>query len=344
MSSNRRNYFLIAVIFIILGIVIGIFIKNESKYLMSEPSDIQDEMNIHLQGIKDDIYFAEKDHEDYLDFKNKLIFLTSDSSKFKNVSKLSTNKTEINQYKDSTVEALNKKIKESFYKIADYIKTPDYLNLFDCHSLYVSNPSSGSTAEGGYRILQTFKRRLCRAIEELDNGISFNLQLSKNEKIEQLISQYSKENLNFLSSRFDTRVKGIVQDIELKIRNSDQMIKDSRGRSEEIKKSINILSEKGISRLLILYAVPIFGLLLLILMIIPSFYESQDIKKSIFDSGLLLQLVTVFLLTAIILLLGIGNKLESEVLGTLLGGISVYVLQQSANAVSSAKEKKKNVE
>ncbi len=102
---------------------------------------------------------------------------------------------------------------------------------------------------------------------------------------------------------------------------------------EGLEEELNKLSESGISRLLILFAVPLFGVFLIILMIIPKFYDNKETRKMIFEKGILLQLVTVFLLTSIILLLGIGNKLSSEVLGTLLGGISVYVLQQSSKAM-----------
>jgi len=111
------------------------------------------------------------------------------------------------------------------------------------------------------------------------------------------------------------------------------MITREREKIEGLEENLNKLSESGISRLLILFAVPLFGILLVVLMLIPKFYENADTRKMIFEKGILLQLITVFLLTSIILLLGIGNKLNSEVLGTLLGGISVYVLQQSSKAM-----------
>ncbi|MTI29542.1 hypothetical protein [Xanthovirga aplysinae] len=58
----------------------------------------------------------------------------------------------------------------------------------------------------------------------------------------------------------------------------------------------------------------------------------EQLYKLIYGSGLITEIVTVFLLTSTILLLGITEKLESEILGTLIGGISGYVLGRSLNA------------
>jgi hypothetical protein len=50
----------------------------------------------------------------------------------------------------------------------------------------------------------------------------------------------------------------------------------------------------------------------------------------------LLDLTTVFLLTIVIVILGLNKHLTSEVLGTLIGGISGYVLGRSSRANSAA--------
>jgi hypothetical protein len=62
------------------------------------------------------------------------------------------------------------------------------------------------------------------------------------------------------------------------------------------------------------------------LLLIPAVYKGTPAVDHIFQSGLLLELMTVFLLTSAILLLGASNKINAEVLGTLIGGISGYVL------------------
>jgi hypothetical protein len=95
----------------------------------------------------------------------------------------------------------------------------------------------------------------------------------------------------------------------------------------ELLKNISEIENQGTNRFLLLFALPIFGLILLSLMIIPTFYSTDKVISMIFERGLLLQIITVFLLIGTVLILGIGGILQKDVLGTLLGGISVYVLQ-----------------
>jgi hypothetical protein len=55
---------------------------------------------------------------------------------------------------------------------------------------------------------------------------------------------------------------------------------------------------------------------------------SAEQVKAIFSSGILVEIITVLLLTMSILILGLANRFEGPVLGTLLGGISGYVLNR----------------
>ncbi len=56
----------------------------------------------------------------------------------------------------------------------------------------------------------------------------------------------------------------------------------------------------------------------------------------VYESGIVLDLITVFLLTTTTLMLGLSDRLNSEVLGTLLGGISGYVLGRGTQAMRPA--------
>lgn len=58
--------------------------------------------------------------------------------------------------------------------------------------------------------------------------------------------------------------------------------------------------------------------------------EETKMYSSIYGTGLVTEIITVFLLTSTILLLGLTDKLNSEILGTLIGGISGYVLGRSS--------------
>jgi hypothetical protein len=126
--------------------------------------------------------------------------------------------------------------------------------------------------------------------------------------------------LNQAKTAADARVNELNGQIEAKKKQSIDILTKIEGKQA---------GQRGIDQLLIYVALPIFGVLVIALMVIPLMYRNPALQHLIFESGILLELITVFLLTTTILLLGIGGKIEKEVLGTLLGGISGYVLGRS---------------
>jgi hypothetical protein len=109
-------------------------------------------------------------------------------------------------------------------------------------------------------------------------------------------------------------------------------------RAEDLVRRIGLI-EAGSTQIdlrLITWSVPTFAITFLLLLIIPRLYSSTEVHKLAFDSPILLELITVFLLAGTVLLLGLGNKLEGEVLGTLLGGISGYVLGRHRGAAGGS--------
>ena len=87
---------------------------------------------------------------------------------------------------------------------------------------------------------------------------------------------------------------------------------------------------------LITWAMPLFAATFLLLLVLPRVYNNPVVDRAVFESPILLELITVFLLVATVLMLGLGGKLTGEVLGTLLGGISGYVLGRGRDkAISS---------
>ena len=90
-----------------------------------------------------------------------------------------------------------------------------------------------------------------------------------------------------------------------------------------------------INQLAIQLGLPLFcGTVLLMLtipMVLQSISKSEasaEQAQAIFASGILVEIITVLLLTMSILILGLSGKIEGPVLGTLLGGISGYVLNR----------------
>src|SRR5262249_27786272 len=70
---------------------------------------------------------------------------------------------------------------------------------------------------------------------------------------------------------------------------------------------------------------------LIVPIFVQSFSRHPDSAvqvRSIFASGILVEIITVLLLTMSVLILGLANRIQGEVLGTLLGGISGYVLNR----------------
>jgi hypothetical protein len=82
---------------------------------------------------------------------------------------------------------------------------------------------------------------------------------------------------------------------------------------------------------LINIGLPALAVALVALLLTPLLYRNIDLQRAIFSSGLMLELMTVFLLTGAIILLGLDGRIPAEVIGTLLGGISGYVLGRSVN-------------
>lgn len=117
--------------------------------------------------------------------------------------------------------------------------------------------------------------------------------------------------------------------------------KDTRGKIQGLLDETTEINSLSRDKVLLTKVLPVFTILILLLFAIPYIYRNVTVKDGttesnvlieIFSKGLLLKVFTVFLLTISIVLLAIGNKIQGETIGTLLGGISVYILQNSFGA------------
>ncbi|MBS1589267.1 MAG: hypothetical protein JST52_06595 [Bacteroidetes bacterium] len=97
-----------------------------------------------------------------------------------------------------------------------------------------------------------------------------------------------------------------------------------------LNKNIDELQKSNKDRMLMIVVIPLFAAIVVLMILIPYLYKDNvEIVKELFENKIILQVLTVFILVMTILLLGVGDKINSETLGTLLGGISVYVLQRT---------------
>lgn len=87
-------------------------------------------------------------------------------------------------------------------------------------------------------------------------------------------------------------------------------------------------ASNDLTETIVRWTIPSLGVLLVLILLGPRLY-SQSIQEGIFSNKLILELLTVYILVSTILILGLANRIQNEVLGTLLGGISGYVLGRS---------------
>lgn len=147
----------------------------------------------------------------------------------------------------------------------------------------------------------------------------------------QIIAQYNQQGV------FDNHKKSISNEIGKQINALKAVANVNNSKLADLSKKIGNakLTEKQTTsnsrdKLLITMVIPIFAFsLVIIVFVLYLLREKNEMIDKILDDKILIQVFTVFILVISILLLGIGGKLSGETLGTLLGGISVYVLQKS---------------
>lgn len=84
----------------------------------------------------------------------------------------------------------------------------------------------------------------------------------------------------------------------------------------------------NINKITLYVTLPLFALILVAVFLIPSQYLDKEVQKIFIEKNIIKDVLTIFLLTSTIILLGLSNVINGEIIGTLFGGISVYVLQR----------------
>ena len=119
-------------------------------------------------------------------------------------------------------------------------------------------------------------------------------------------------------------------DVNRILTEADRTIHDLRQRHIAVAKKLQV-PRIEINELAIKLGLPLFCATVCLLFCIPIVarrLNRDDSADSLFSSGILVEINTVLLLTMTILILGLAGKIQGEVLGTLLGGISGYVLNR----------------
>lgn len=120
----------------------------------------------------------------------------------------------------------------------------------------------------------------------------------------------------------------LQKQVERDITESQRFIDISNDEIDKSAERLEKARDQGnrVDQTLITFALPGLAVVMIALLIAPRIYKNDALHLEAFKSGLLLELFTVFFITATILILGLSSKIDAPILGTLLGGISGYIL------------------
>jgi hypothetical protein len=82
---------------------------------------------------------------------------------------------------------------------------------------------------------------------------------------------------------------------------------------------------------LVYFGLPAFAAVLIILFLMPLMYRRPEVQRWLLTSGMLLELATIVIVTAAVLLLALAGRIHAEVIGALLGALSGYMLGRAGS-------------
>lgn len=311
----------------IIGIIL--WIRSENNGVVSQ-SSIQEIVFREQEKLKQQVKNKMNDKATIGDYKSKI---ENAASGIRNIASQNFVKG------NSPDSVYNKKIYE-LYNAIDGARSGIFRNIYNAQQNSDDNPVS----------------------KELDNSFSnIDIQIFKFFRpLFDYFSQPNPSNENFRENAYKEILVSLNDSIGLKNRLNSiaGVMNNESNRLDILSKSIDvnikevedvILSQNNSlhdvekatkDRLLMVVVLPVFAIIIVLLFIIPYLYQGNDtIIKMFFEEKIILQVFTVFILVIAILLLGIGDKIKAETLGTLLGGISVYVLQNvMSNTGNGAKK------
>jgi hypothetical protein len=148
------------------------------------------------------------------------------------------------------------------------------------------------------------------------------------DKFESLKRDITVASLNEVKTKLLSAVDG---EISLNTKNTDGATKELKNIKSTRTKILEKLNEQEtqINDLAIKLGLPLFCLTILLLFLVPSFVKTNvTLTNPTNSQNSLVEISTVLLLTMTILILGLSGKIQGDVLGTLIGGISGYVLNR----------------
>ena len=139
-----------------------------------------------------------------------------------------------------------------------------------------------------------------------------------------------------------------IDELKQKAENLDKGAKQLQLNVDKNERDLRERVDSDTLKNLYYYKLGSFGFMSMTAVLLGALISLFFVARNAHFSGLLhdffrwnpmLDLSTVFILALAIIMLGLNDKLSSEVLGTLLGGISGYVLGRASRAASAAAER-----
>ena len=164
----------------------------------------------------------------------------------------------------------------------------------------------------------------------LNDPLTTSIQLYR-ELFESYVSYWSEEvfdlnSIKNLKAVADQSYTDCISDLK---KNQEDLSTEISSKKNYLTQLYENKSENtGLHSLAIMLGLPAFCVTILLLFLIPYYLERNKTDPGQ-SKQFLLDVATVLLLTLTILILGLAKMITGEVLGTLLGGISGYVLNRS---------------
>ncbi len=156
----------------------------------------------------------------------------------------------------------------------------------------------------------------------------------RQEDIDAAIPLLSAAKFQEVRKDLDSRLDKLVSEVTRQQQQTQSTLDSLQKKRDKIAAQL-ATTKTEINQLAIKLGLPLFCATVLLMLGVPilvqSFSRNSESNKeiqAIFASGILVEIITVLLLTMTVLILGLAGKIQGEVLGTLLGGISGYVLNR----------------
>lgn len=222
------------------------------------------------------------------------------------------NSTILNNYKPIKIDTRETLIEANSKLKLKYIDRNEFANVSDFDVKDIANEVL-KTSYIGFGTLE---------LDDFSSGAKINY----NEVSESLKNSIESMKLSF--SNAGSRIENTKQLISKKIEEIDGKLSGLYNHKSQ---------STDLHRISIIIGLPAFCVTILLLFLIPYYLERKSTtdNPAANNKQYLLDIATVLLLTLTILILGLAKMITSEVLGTLLGGISAYVLNRTTSRNST---------